>query len=62
MILSFEFTLVTWQLRAQNRLNLYIIYFSISSRTAAGNRAYTRMTYANYSSFPGFRWGQKYCL
>ena len=33
-----------------------------SSRTAAGNRAYTRMTYANYSSFPGFRWRQKYCL
>ena len=25
-----------------------------SSRTAAGNRAYTRMTYANYSSFPDF--------
>ena len=33
-----------------------------SSRTAAGNRAYTRMIYANYSSFPGFRWRQKYCL
>ena len=36
--------------------------FASTSLHSSTSFAYTHMTYANYPSFPGFRWKQKYCL
>ena len=62
----FEFTVKGKLPRKRNAFPLKqwqcVLSFASTSLHSSTSFAYTHMTYANYPSFPGFRWKQKYCL